>query len=162
MPRFTFAKRASSIPAPFVSKEKEYDAETASGIGAPVEDSASTTPLVTPPAPLPTAYLKVKRVDYYYSKWTRSWKYKNMGERVTPEKVPVAPSSSGNDPWLQFCFVVIRTLPTEPEDEPTFSIVVKSQYLLQACKDVIQEMPGLSWHVDPLHVRRCQLVSHGS
>ena len=97
MPRFTFAKRASSIPAPFVSKEKEYDAETASGIGAPVEDSASTTPLVTPPAPLPTAYLKVKRVDYYYSKWTRSWKYKNMGEKVVMEVVPVGAAPVGKD-----------------------------------------------------------------
>ena len=26
--------------------------------------------------PLPVPSLKVKRVDYYYSRWTKSWKYR--------------------------------------------------------------------------------------
>lgn len=36
--------------------------------------------------------------------------------------------------------------------EPTIKFVIKSEYLLKACKDVIQTWPGVSWNSDPLEV----------
>ena len=43
-------------------------------------------------------------------------------------------------------------MPTSEGLEPTFKIAVKSEYLLKACKDVIQSWPGISWDSDPLEV----------
>ena len=50
-------------------------------------------------------------------------------------------------------FSVIRRMPQNEHQEPTFKIVVKSEYLLKACKDVIISWPGVSWNSDPLEVR---------
>jgi hypothetical protein len=52
------------------------------------------------------------------------------------------------DPWAEFCFVVVRTIPqVENEDSViTYKVVIKSPYLLTACKEVIQDVPGLSWN----------------
>jgi hypothetical protein len=47
---------------------------------------------------------------------------------------------------------VIRTLPQQEDKEITFKVVIKSPYLLKACKDVIQEITGLSWNSIPLEV----------
>jgi hypothetical protein len=44
-------------------------------------------------------------------------------------------------------------MPQQENQEPTFKIVVKSGYILKACKDVIQEWPGISWNTEPLEVR---------
>jgi hypothetical protein len=60
----TFVKSASSSSSPaFGEKIVEDDAQ-----------SVSSTVVRDEPAPVPS--LKVKRVDYYYSRWTRAWKYK--------------------------------------------------------------------------------------
>lgn len=51
---------------------------------------------------------------------------------------------------------VVREMPRDNDDgtsEPKFKIVIKSEYLLKACKDVIQSWPGISWNADPLEVR---------
>lgn len=141
---------ASSVLEPVNEKAPHHEDDTATTSGA--DDTASTTALMTSSVPLPPANLKVKRVDYYYSRWSKTWKYKNMGDKVTPEMAPLGGSSGGNDQWQQYCFVVIRTIPRKDEQEPVFSVVIKSPYLLQACKDVIQYVPGISWNADPLTV----------
>lgn len=89
--------------------------------------------------------LKVKKVDYYYSKWSRKWKYQNSGSNVIPEMRSM-PSEGKDDPWGQFCFVVVRTLHQDEKLEPTFKVVIKSSYLRKACQDVMQEIAGLSWN----------------
>ena len=157
MRRFLSVKRSSTLPPTLSEKSPDQldtSCEGLEGHSSHTQD-ASTTALVAPAAPLTPPTLKVKRVDYYWSRWAKAWKYKNMGEKVTPETVALGASSS-NDPWQSFCFVVVRTFPRnrqgEEEKEPTFHIVVKSPYLLQACKDVIQTIPGLSWNDDPLEV----------
>jgi hypothetical protein len=69
--------------------------------------------------------LKVKRVDHYYSRWTKGWKYRvslvpifcdlglaltnicryqNMNAKVTVESIPVL-QGGGNDPWKDYSFV---------------------------------------------------------
>lgn len=119
---------------------------------------ASTTALMTPSVPLPPPNLKVKRLDYYYSRWSKSWKYKDMGDKVTPEAPPVG-ASSANDAWQAYCFVVVRTLSRKEDEPPTFRVVIKSQYMRQACKDVIKDVPGISWNADPLQVGYMQNVT---
>lgn len=144
----SLSKRNSTLGS---VSEKGYDEDTASNVDV-AEGSSSTATLLTPSAPLPPPNVKVKRLDYYYSRWSKSWKYKNMGEKVTPEMAPIGgTTSSGNDPWQGYCFVVIRTI-SRKEEEPTFQVVLKSPYLITACKDVIQDVPGISWTADPLQV----------
>jgi len=78
---------------------------------------------------------------------------KNSGSNVIPELRPL-PAEGKDDPWATFCFIVIRTLPQQEDKEVTFKVVIKSPYLLKACKDVIQEITGLSWNSIPLEVYR--------
>lgn len=101
--------------------------------------------------PLPIANLKIKRVDHFYSRWGKKWKYQNSGSDAIPE-LRTIPSEGKDDPWQQYCFVVVREIPREEGQEPHFKIVVKSQYLLKACKDVIGEVLGVSWNAIPLEV----------
>jgi hypothetical protein len=78
---------------------------------------------------------------------------KNSGSNVIPELRPL-PAEGKDDPWATFCFIVIRTLAQQEDKEVTFKVVIKSPYLLKACKDVIQEITGLSWNSIPLEVFR--------
>jgi len=122
------------------------------------EQSTIASIASTVQGPLPAPNLKVKRVDHYYSKWSRRWKYQNSGSNVIPELRPI-PSDGKEDPWASFCFVVIRTLPQQEGKEITFKVVIKSPYLLKACKDVIQEIVGLSWNSIPLELDPQLLLS---
>jgi hypothetical protein len=54
---------------------------------------------------------------------------------------------------LFFSFRIVRVISQIEGVEPTYKIVVKSEYILKACKDVIQSWPGISWNSDPLEVR---------
>lgn len=107
-----------------------------------------------PESPLPPVTLKVKRFDYYYSKWSRKWKYTPTSSTALPElrAGPAAADPGKEDPWAQFCFVVVRTIPQAEDSEITYKVVVKSPYLLSACKEVIQEVKGVSWNAIPLEV----------
>jgi len=107
---------------------------------------------VAPPAPTPIAHLKVKKVDHFFSRWSKKWKYSNSGANVIPELRPL-PSEGKDDPWREYCFVVVREIPDDKEGLPYFKIVVKSPYLLKACKEVIGEVQGVSWNALPLEVR---------
>ena len=127
----------------------------------PEDDEQSTAPLVpASSAPPPPPNLKVKRVDYFWSTWSKQWKYRNTSAKVRPDDALKAVGNGlddGNDPWQGFCFVVVRKLPQpgdeKEKDEPTFQVVVKSPYLLMALKEVIQKVQGVSWTAEPLEVR---------
>ena len=150
--RFSVSRRSSTMPAAsseaLTASEKDQD-NASEALSSSTSDANDATAV-----PLAAPNLKVKRVDYYYSRWSKSWKYKNMGAKVTQEqeKTADAPATTNNDAWSQFCFVVVRTLPTEKDQDPTFKVVIKSEYLLEACKDVIQDIPGLSWNANPVEV----------
>ncbi|KAG6843561.1 hypothetical protein H0H93_000632, partial [Arthromyces matolae] len=47
---------------------------------------------------------------------------------------------------------IVRKFSRQENQEPTIRIIVKSEYLLKACKDVIKTWPGISWNSDPLEV----------
>ncbi|KAE9402944.1 P-loop containing nucleoside triphosphate hydrolase protein [Gymnopus androsaceus JB14] len=119
---------------------------SASTSGYDDKDSDSIASTIVHEAAVPPS-LKVKRVDHYYSRWYKAWRYKNMSSLVTVESVPLINRGDG-DPWKDYLFVIVRKLTTDGK-EPTFKIVVKSEYILKACKDVIQSWPGISWNSDP-------------
>lgn len=148
MRRYLNRSNRHTVGLEYVS-EKAHDVGDDNASSVVGHGSSSTTALLTPSATLPPPNLKIKRLDYYYSRWSKSWKYKNMGDKVTPEMTIIGASSSGNDPWQSYCFVVIRTLSRSDED-PVFQVVIKSSYLVEACKDVIQTIPGISWTAEPL------------
>lgn len=52
----------------------------------------------------------------------------------------------------RICVSVVRTIPRQETAEVTVNIIVKSPYIVKACKDVIQSWPGVSWNADPLTV----------
>ncbi|KAG6908079.1 hypothetical protein DXG01_006214 [Tephrocybe rancida] len=114
-------------------------------------DNESKTSTVIRDEPLPVPSLKVKRLDHYYSRWSRGWKYRNMNSKIAVETLPVLQSGK-NDDWKDCNFVIIRKFSRHENQEPTIKIVVKSEYLLKACKDVIQTWPGVSWNSDPLEL----------
>ena len=153
--RFSVSRRSSTMPAAsseaLTASEKDQD-NVSEALSSSTSDASDATAV-----PLAAPNLKVKRVDYYYSRWSKSWKYKNMGDKVTPEKIPLG-STSSNDAWQGFCFVVVRTL-SRNDEEPTFHLVIKSPYLVQAFKAVMQEIRGISWTADPLQVRNRLMLS---
>ena len=59
----TLVKNSASSSSRF--EEKGGDNDTESNVSTIIRDE-----------PLPIPSLKVKRVDYYYSRWTKSWKYR--------------------------------------------------------------------------------------
>ncbi|KAG6843966.1 hypothetical protein H0H87_011337 [Tephrocybe sp. NHM501043] len=139
--RFSTLVKASS-PLANSSSVESFDN------GLDTESKAST---VVRDEPLPVPSLKVKRLDHYYSRWSRSWKYRNMNSKIAVETLPMLQSGK-DDAWKDCNFVIIRKLSIHENQEPTIKIVVKSEYLLKACKDVIQTWPGVSWNSDPLEL----------
>ncbi|KAJ6473510.1 P-loop containing nucleoside triphosphate hydrolase protein [Mycena vulgaris] len=115
------------------------------------DDGESKVSMIVKDEPLPAASSKIKRVDYFYSRWSKGWKYKNMNSKVTVETLPIL-GDGNNDPWKDYSFVVVRTIHQQENRQPTFKIVIKSEYLLKACQDVIQTWPGVSWNADPLEL----------
>ncbi|KAF8186777.1 hypothetical protein BJ912DRAFT_451923 [Pholiota molesta] len=115
------------------------------------DDNESKITAVAKDEHLPVPALKVKRVDYYYSWWTKSWKYRNTSANVTIETIPIIGGGT-NDIWKDFTFVIVRTVSKQENIDPSFKVVIKSGYLLKACKDVIKSWPGISWNNDPLEL----------
>jgi hypothetical protein len=119
----------------------------------PLTDGNDESREVTVRAPLPAPTLKIKKVDHVYGRWSKKWKYQTSGSNAAPEVMSL-PADGKDDPWQQFCFVVVREIPRNEDMEPYFQIVVKSPYLVKACKDVIAEIQGISWNAVPLEVQR--------
>jgi hypothetical protein len=139
----TLVKTSSSSSSPTIYRPEEKLIEN------DAQSSAST--VVREEGPILAPSLKVKRVDYYYSRWTKSWKYKNTSSKVTVESIPIIQSST-NDAWKDCSFVIVRTIRESPLKEHEFKLVVKCGYILKACKDVIKSWPGISWNADPLEL----------
>ena len=155
-----------------------------------IADNESKVSTIVREEPLPVPSLKVKRVDHYYSRWTKSWKYRvtslfpsvlhfSIAHYFLRTQVPrsswrlspscrVVPTTRGRS--LVSCKLesrssclnyelnivimirIVRSVPRQENLEPTFKLVIKSEYILKACKDVIQSWPGISWNSDPLEV----------
>ncbi|KAI0752549.1 P-loop containing nucleoside triphosphate hydrolase protein [Daedaleopsis nitida] len=157
MRRFLSQSRSTrlSVSGNFSEKDAREGTPLRSSDGSEDLDTG-TTLVALPAASLPPPNLKVKRVDYFWSTWSKAWKYKNTGSGVVAEAMRPVGNGSDNDPWQNFCFVVVRKFP-DPRNahqggDITFQIVVKSPYLLKACKDVIGQVPGLSWTAEPLEL----------
>ncbi|CDO77742.1 hypothetical protein BN946_scf184993.g5 [Trametes cinnabarina] len=141
------SSRLSSV-TPFTEKKTSETSCRPLNTDNAIDDGDSTTER---PVALPPPFLKVKRVDHYWSGWSRAWRYRNTGSGVALETVrPLA-----SDSWENFCFVVVRCFP-HPRDADkegiACKVIIKSPYLLQICKDVIKRVPGVSWTAEPLEL----------
>lgn len=67
------------------------------------DDTQSETSTVLQEPTLVAPSLKVKKVDFYYSRWSKSWKYRNTGSRIAPEGPFL--KTGDNDPWKDYSFV---------------------------------------------------------
>ncbi|KAI0672123.1 P-loop containing nucleoside triphosphate hydrolase protein [Trametes maxima] len=139
------------------SEKRSQDTQPLTGGDGNSEKGTSTVTSDAPQPALPPPNLKIKRVDNYWSTWSNAWKYRNTGSGVIAEAVRPVGSGGANDPWQNFCFVVVRKFPqvSKHELDPkqiTFKIVIKSPYLLKGCQDVIGEVRGISWTADPLEL----------
>ncbi|KAJ7932166.1 P-loop containing nucleoside triphosphate hydrolase protein [Mycena leptocephala] len=116
----------------------------------PAEDSESkaSTTEVGEDEPLPPALLKTKSVDYFYSTWSRTWKYRKMSTKATAETLPVLSSANNFGPWREYGLVLVRTVPQDKNSEPTFQIVINSEYIMRACQNVFPGWGGAHWHED--------------
>ncbi|EIW53206.1 P-loop containing nucleoside triphosphate hydrolase protein [Trametes versicolor FP-101664 SS1] len=135
--------------------EKQYHSETRPLNTSDGHSDDGDSALVDIPAVLTPPNLKIKRVDHFWSTWSKGWKYRNTGSSVVAEAVRPVGNGTTNDPWQNFCFVVVRKFPQQQndlEDEIKYKIVIKSPYLLKACKDVIGNVPGVSWTAEPLEL----------
>ena len=74
--------RSSGIVPPQEKDNEKKPLNEASSNG-----SAETEVAPQPAAPLSPPNLKVKRVDYYWSTWSKAWKYRNTGSSVVAEAV---------------------------------------------------------------------------
>ena len=124
--------------------------------------TASTAPTTPSPAEDSAALnLDVKFVNSRYKvKDPCGWEYEDTrdGGDVPAELVQPLGIDVSEDSWTKYCFVVVRRYPT-PEQQArgirqiVFEIVVKSEYLLKACEDVIGGGNGISWSSPPVTVR---------
>ncbi|KAH9834774.1 P-loop containing nucleoside triphosphate hydrolase protein [Rhodofomes roseus] len=96
--------------------------------------------------------LQVKRVDHVYNIASRVWTYEDTKAQTEPQVLRGGKMADGSDAWRSYCFVVVRQIPMQQVAgaEPTVSIAVKSPYLVTACKNVIGEVPTISWTVNPV------------
>ncbi|KAJ3560415.1 hypothetical protein NP233_g10853 [Leucocoprinus birnbaumii] len=141
------SSRVDSLDEPDVGNDTESKISTV----APTVRGSENVAELAPPS------LKIKRVDYYYSWWTRAWKYRNTSAKIAVESAPPGASAAatgkdGNDPWKDYLFVIVRTIPRSELASITVKIVIKSPFIVKACKDVIQTWPGVSWNADPLEM----------
>lgn len=99
--------------------------------------------------------VNVKYVDHVYNTASNVWEYVDTASDLLAEAVAPFGTAAGSGDWQDYCFVVVRRFPVNkrPEDKIAFRIIIKSTYLLQACKSVIGNVSGISWNSDPLEVR---------
>ena len=122
--------------------------------------SPSPSPTLADSDKTPSPKLEIKYVDSKYSEDPKGWQYEDTSNPagVPAELVqPVGMDTSGDDSWDEFCFVVVRRHPKPKENNEgtrqiAFEIVVKSPYLLKACKEVMTHVRGISWNSPPVTV----------
>lgn len=103
----------------------------------------------------PTSTPLLKRVDRVFDTTTRVWGCEDTKVESFPSVLSGGRATDGYDVWHSVHFVVVRHMPADSssKEEPTVTIIIKSSQLREASKNVIGELPGLSWTVDPLEVR---------
>ncbi len=107
---------------------------------------------------LPSLEMGIKYVDSKYDEDNDAWEYEETSNpNVSAELVqPIGTDTSDEDSdWSKFCFVVVRKHKREEEKHKrtiSFEIVIKSSYLLTACRDVMQQAQGISWVSEPVIV----------
>lgn len=125
--------------------------------------SSSSSVGPTPSTPttvedLPSLELGIKYVDSKYDEEKNVWDYEDTTNPDVPAELvqPVGTDTSDeNSDWGKFCFIVVRKHSRAQEKHKrtiSFEVVIKSSYLRTACRDVMQQVRGVSWVSEPLTV----------
>ena len=131
---------------------------SSSGSEAEVVTSSPPTPATAASsvdvAPL---NLDVKFVDSRWDEESDSWKHSDTTNPDIPaEQVqPMGAEATDSDSWEQYCFVVVRKHSKTSENSRrtiTFEIVLKSPYLITACRNIMSDVRGVSWNSQPITV----------
>lgn len=101
--------------------------------------------------------MHVKTVDHYWNASDKAWKHKDADSDVPAELVQPVGGGANTDDWKEYGFVVVRKMPDPrnrlPNDQIIkFKILVKDAHLMKACREVIGQVPGLSWNNEPVEV----------
>ncbi|TFK89400.1 P-loop containing nucleoside triphosphate hydrolase protein [Polyporus arcularius HHB13444] len=108
--------------------------------------------------------MQVKTVDHYWNPSDKSWKHKDTDSDVPAELVQPVGGGASTDDWKEYGFVVVRKMPDPrnrlPNDQTIkFKILVKDSHLLKACREIIGQVPGLSWNNEPVELDPILLIS---
>lgn len=139
---------------------------TSSSTGSTAEATTSTiaTPATTSSsvdvAPL---NLDIKFVDSQWDEESDSWKYNDTVNPDTPAELvqPMGAEATDSNSWEEYCFVVVRKLSKNSENPRrtiTFEIILKSPYLIQACRNVMADVRGISWTSQPITVSAAHVL----
>ncbi|KAH9925953.1 P-loop containing nucleoside triphosphate hydrolase protein [Epithele typhae] len=146
------------IEASISAEPSTSTAESTPSTSSTGADTASTTP--STPAEPSDFHLDIKYVDSRYKEDPEGWENEdtpNAGD-VAAELVQPLGMETSDESWDGYCFVVVRKHPT-PEEKANgnrqirFEIVLKSRYLVQACQEVMGDLPGISWTSQPVTLR---------
>ena len=129
--------------------------------GSDTEAATSTSPTLASTSSdsvdVPPLNLDVKFVDSRWDEESDSWKYTDTANPDVPaEQVqPVGAEATDTNSWAEYCFVVVRKHSKESKNSKrtiTFEIVLKSPYLITACRNVMADIRGVSWDSEPITV----------
>ncbi|KAK2461348.1 hypothetical protein APHAL10511_006633 [Amanita phalloides] len=155
MPPFMNNSSAASCPPSPADDEDKHFSDDVS--------SHHSVPAVIVHAPMPS--FQVKRVDCYYSSWSKSWKYRNMSNKIFAEPSPPTRSTSivsntpADDKWKDYAMVLVRIIPIDKHMKPGYRYVIKSTHVRSVCEDVIRSWPGIKWDSDPLEISPQVLIT---
>ena len=107
--------------------------------------------------------MSIKTVDYEWNASTKAYQYQDSTSDVPAELFQPEGGDGGGgasiDDWKEYVFVVVRTMPDprsfSNDQTVKFKIVVKDPHLVKACREIIGEVPGLSWNSEPVEVSHC-------
>ncbi|PIL28926.1 hypothetical protein GSI_08973 [Ganoderma sinense ZZ0214-1] len=129
-----------------------------------VEAARSTTPTpatATSSVAVAPLNLDVKFIDSRWDERYQSWMYNDTANPEIPAELvqPVGTEAEGSDCREKYCFVVVRKYSRDLVPTINFEIVLKSPYLITACKNVMADVPGVSWNSEPIRLDPKTLIA---
>ncbi|PIL28931.1 hypothetical protein GSI_08978 [Ganoderma sinense ZZ0214-1] len=124
--------------------------------------AASTSATAASSVDVAPLNLDVKFVDSRWDEESDSWKYNDTANPDIPAELvqPMGAEAAGSRSWEEFCFVVVRKHSRGLRPTITFEIILKSPYLITACKNVMADVRGVSWNSQPIRLDPKTLIAY--
>ncbi|KAM6497590.1 P-loop containing nucleoside triphosphate hydrolase protein [Amanita muscaria] len=108
------------------------------------------------PQPITTPTFQVKRVDFYYSSWTKSWKYRPMASTVSSDVLHASEVTVAVPPaieqWKSYALVLVRVTPRDRNSQAMLKYIINNPHVKSVCQDVIRSWPGINWDAETLEI----------